>query len=89
MKLIIDIPEEKYKTIQEGMYCGMLDADLYRDIKNGIPLEQIRAEIEQLTSRYSISKERGSMGQVEWSDRLIKESDVLQIIDNYREGELE
>ena len=38
MKLIIDIPEEKYKTIQEGMYCGMLDADLYRDIKNGIPL---------------------------------------------------
>ena len=38
MKLIIDIPEEKYKTIQEGMYCGMLDADLYRDIKNGTPL---------------------------------------------------
>ena len=37
MKLIIDIPEEKYKTIQEGMYCGILDADLYGDIKNGIP----------------------------------------------------
>jgi len=39
MKLIIEIPEEKYKTIQDGMYCGMLDADLYRDIKNGIPLK--------------------------------------------------
>lgn len=41
MKLTIDIPEEKYKTIQEGMYCGMLDADLYRDIKNGIPHETV------------------------------------------------
>lgn len=53
-------------------------------------LGKIRAEIEQLTSRYSISKERGGMGQVEWSDRLIKESDVLQIIDKYKadkEGE--
>ena len=47
-------------------------------------LFKIRAEIEQLTSRYSISKERGGMGQVEWSDRLIKESDVLQIIDKYK-----
>ena len=46
-------------------------------------IEQIRTEIEQLTSRYSISKERGGMGQVEWSDRLIKESDVLDIIDKY------
>lgn len=51
-------------------------------------LDKIRAEIEELTSRYSISKERGGMGQVEWSDRLIKESDVLQIIDKYR-GEVD
>ena len=53
-------------------------------------LDKIRADIEQLTSRYSISKERGGMGQVEWSDRLIKESDVLKIIDKYKtesEGE--
>jgi len=47
-------------------------------------LDKIRAKIEQLTSRYSISKERGGMGLVEWSDRLIKESDVLQIIDKYK-----
>jgi hypothetical protein len=47
-------------------------------------LDKIRAEIEQLTSRYSVSKERGGMGKVEWSDRLIKESDVLQIIDKYK-----
>lgn len=46
-------------------------------------LDKIRAEIEQSISRYSISKERGGMGQVEWSDRLIKESDVFEIIDKY------
>lgn len=47
-------------------------------------LDKIRAEIEQTVSRYSISRERGCMGQVEWSDRLIKESEVLQIIDKYK-----
>jgi len=133
MRLLIEIPEEMYKTVQDGTYCG----SLYEELKNGIPLDEkelklkrwiekdietlneiiesgwlisdiekctaidacedaitalkqypvldkVRAEIEQLTSRYSISKERGGMGQVEWSDRLIKESDVLQIIDKYR-----
>lgn len=38
MKLIIDIPEEKYKTFQNGMYCGMTDSDLYKSIKNGTPI---------------------------------------------------
>lgn len=47
-------------------------------------LDKIRAEIEQTVSRYSISRERGCMGQVEWSDRMIKESEVLQIIDKYQ-----
>ena len=47
-------------------------------------LDAIRAEIEQTTSRYCISRERGAMGQVEWSDRLIKESEVLEIIDRYK-----
>lgn len=46
-------------------------------------LDKIRAEIEQTTSRYCLSKERFAMGQVEWSDRLIKESEVLEIIDKY------
>jgi len=47
-------------------------------------LDKIRAEIEKTTSRYTISRERGAMGQVEWSDRLIKESEVLEIIDKYK-----
>ena len=47
-------------------------------------LDKLRAEIEQTTSRYCISRERGGSGQVEWSDRLIKESEVLEIIDKYK-----
>lgn len=47
-------------------------------------LDKIRAEINQLTSRYTISRERGCMGQVEWEDRLIREVDILQIIDKYK-----
>ena len=47
-------------------------------------LDKIRAEIEKTTSRYTISRERDAMGHVEWSDRLIKESEVLQIIDKYK-----
>lgn len=57
---------------------------LCKALDNENVLDKIRVEIEQLTSRYSISRERGGMGQVEWSDRLIKESDVLQILDKYR-----
>jgi len=133
MRLLIEIPEELYKTVQDGTYCG----SLYEELKNGIPLDEkelklkrwiekdietlneiiesgwlisdiekctaidacedaitalkqypvldkVRAEIEQTTSRYCISRERGGSGQVEWSDRLIKESEVLEIIDKYR-----
>ena len=49
-------------------------------------LDKIRAEIEKAASRYTISHEqRSAMGHVEWSDRLIKESEILEIIDKYRE----
>ena len=62
--------------------------DIYKEIVKILEqepiLDKIRAEIEQLTSRYTISRERGGMGQVEWSDMLIKESEVLEIIDKYK-----
>lgn len=51
-------------------------------------LDEIKDEIKQLTSRYTISRERGGMGQVEWEDRLIKEADILHIIDKYKESEV-
>ena len=86
MKLIIDINDNEYMGIKkypDNITSYPVTIHIYDAVRKGIPLEQIRAEIEQLTSRYSISKERGGMGQVEWSDRLIKESDVLQIIDKH------
>lgn len=51
-------------------------------------LDKIKTEIEQTASRYTISRERDGMGQVEWSDWLIPKNEVLEIIDKYRtEGE--
>lgn len=55
----------------------------YSDGANEV-LDKITAEIEQIASRYSISRERGGMGQVEWSDSLIKESEVLKILDKHK-----
>ena len=76
----------------DGIGYSVVRADVIAKLPSVTPkaeqkavLDKIRAEIEQLTSRYSISKKRGSMGIVEWSDRLIEESDVLQIIDKYKE----
>ena len=41
---------------------------------------KVQTEIEMNASRYTIAKERGGMGQVEWSDQLIKVSDAVDII---------
>lgn len=84
-KVIRDTVEEMK---QEQEPKPMVEIDLYSVIKQKYiereVLDKIRAEIEQTVSRYSISRERGGMGQVEWSDRLIKESEVLQILDKYK-----
>lgn len=64
--------------------------DLSEDCNNNnclvCVLDKIRIEIEQTTSRYTISRERDAMGQVEWSDRLIKESEILEILDKHKAG---
>jgi hypothetical protein len=85
IKMLNEIIESGW-LISDLEKCPAIDAceDAITALKQYPVLDKVRAEIEQLTSRYSISKERGGMGQVEWSDRLIKESDVLQVIDKYR-----
>ena len=51
MKLIIEIPEWKYKSICEGVEeskrCGVVgvDPDIHEAIYNGIPLDDVKAEI--------------------------------------------
>ena len=89
MNLVIAIDENVFTRLFDN---GIEDYEIANDdlcaiaksIRTGIPFEKIRAEIEQTTSRYTISRERGAMGQVEWSDRLIKESEVLEILDKYK-----
>ena len=38
MKIVIDIPEEVYKCVMDGTYCGTL----YEELKNGVPAEPER-----------------------------------------------
>ena len=37
MKLMIDIPDKIYETVQNGTYCGTL----YEELKNGTPLSEL------------------------------------------------
>jgi len=82
---------ERYTKLtgEDATHVPIMKLGAYLDgYEKGIEvLDKIRAEIEKTTSRYTISRERGAMGQVEWSDRLIKESEVLEIIDEYKGGE--
>ena len=38
IELVIKIPEEVYKSIQDNYYCGISNADMYNAVKNGTPL---------------------------------------------------
>ena len=93
MKIMIEIPDKDIPERQDiisvdlcfvGRKVGQCTYPF--EILTQEPIEvlqEIRQEIEKTVSRYAISRERGAMGQVEWSDRLIKESDVFGIIDRY------
>jgi len=48
VKLIIEIPKAMYENVQNGTYCGTL----YKELKNGTPLDDIKAEIEEKSVWY-------------------------------------
>jgi hypothetical protein len=78
MKLIIDIPQTAYDAIQafkdvENTNEGTLENVLIKAVENGIPLDKIRAEIEQITDTMGVSY-----------NQYISKIDVLQIIDKYK-----
>lgn len=54
MKLIIDIPEEKYNMIKNKMYCGIYDAEVYESIANGTPLPKGHGKIGDLDRLYNV-----------------------------------
>ena len=74
MKLIIDIPEQMYLNAKEDLLSG--SDILVSGIKNGIPLEQIRAEIEKVFCISVITDKLRTPMEVK--------TEILQIIDKYR-----
>ena len=74
IELVVKIPESIWVAIQNGEYCGILDDRTYNAIKNGIQLENVKAEIER---KCCITAGREN-------DPAITLYDVFQIIDKYR-----
>ena len=75
MRLIIDIPEYDYEFIREYYEKNDTVESTYSYIYHGTPLEQIRAEIEQLQDEWFKETEGW------WCYEK-----VLQIIDKYTKG---
>ena len=65
--------------------CDSWECEFEPTTKNDLGVDCIdrakaQTEIEMNAFRYTLAKERGGMGQVEWSDQLIKVSDAVGII---------
>jgi len=58
VKLIIEIPKTMYENVQNGTYCGTL----YKELKNGIPLDDVKAEV------FRQSKQTNETFSPEWND---------------------
>ena len=78
MKLIIDIPEERFNWIKElkGVTDYRTTQSLYESVKNGIPLEDIKAEIENLMPTISFDVFGNKFP-------VYDQKEVLQILDKH------
>ena len=83
---ISEIITNKYKLRMPPTVYYELLADVVEVEEEQEPMsviDDIKAEIKEHTQRYTLSRESGGMGQVDWSDYLIKTDDVLNIIDKH------
>lgn len=71
MIMICNVPDEVVKSVKMGTWCGSSVAE--KMIANGIPLDKIRAEIEQITDTMGVSY-----------NQYVSKIDVLQILDKYK-----
>jgi len=85
MKLIIDISEEAYNGIKIGMRNRDDMREVGEAIENGIPLDNLRAEIEQIPLSEPIMSTDGlyCYGAKSISIGHFREK-VFEIIDKYR-----
>lgn len=63
MKLIIEIPEEVYKCVQDGSYCG----SLYEELKAARPYDKVIDEVTEL-----LENEWGYEGMRDDVSRIMK-----------------
>lgn len=82
MKLIIDIPDHIYSMVTNTGTFGCYRFNTSKAIRQGIPLDKIRAEIADEKIDFDLD-----IGQEIHYNRAI--DDVLAIIDKYREGDQE
>lgn len=76
MKLIIDIPEEVYKSIQDNDYCEILNSDMYNVVKKGTPLDE-----KELKLKRWIEKDIETLNEIIESGWLISDYDKCTAID--------
>lgn len=82
MKVIIDISEKDFKWINTHLYTTDFHTTkrLYESVRNGTPLDDVKAEIVALSKTYPF---------INHIDTYVKEDDVLQILDNIGKAESE
>lgn len=80
MKIIIDIPEEDYKTIIQRPKQCVVHWDIVDALRNGTPLDDVKAKIETYLS-WSMFDEYGNETGLH--------KDLMKILDNIGKAENE
>ena len=81
-----------YADLPNGLNGDFYDLSVYPKIVENFEqptvcdIEQLKTKIIAMSCRYSLAREHGCNGQVEWSDRLIKVDDVLKVFEEYQKG---
>lgn len=78
MEVVINIPEEVYKSIRDNNYCGIINSDVYNAIANGTPLPKGHGRIIAEPTEGDIAKTIG--GQNDFAE-CIREA-VKAVFDN-------
>ena len=84
VKLIIEIPKPMYECIQNRLYCG----SLYEYLEKGIPLDDVKAEIEQICQGIDTVSHNEYENAVEQGKEIAYEN-VISILDNIGKEESE
>ena len=80
MQIVIDIPEEDYKNVSRIVDMG-LGTNVDEAIKNGTPLDDVKAEIQRTITA---SWYNGENYRKNYRDGL---SDAIEILDNISKAE--